>query len=210
MYGKYKIYREKRADYFRIKDKDPNVDKYYRTGIPYKFWESHIINFRKIHLYETDSSGNTSTYFKKTIKAQEKTFKEILSEDFFEESLLIVMTSELIDDAALALGAQVAKNAISLRKKVLFWNSASFIPYDYYEEHDESLPDLIVIYNVTEESNAARMQKIRDMLYLFNDSLKIVCGSGTNPVDFSEEKLRMAPDLVFYADDKLYTVKKSY
>jgi len=206
----YRNTRKKAANYRRLVSENKEVPKYYKIGMPSKYWGDQHFEFDDIKATRINGAGETETYYRKSAAKQKTSYSKLLDTRSFNESYLISISSDEIEDPAIAVASCIAKKAIADNFNVLFWNSGNFIPYEYAKEHDK-IPDVVIIYNLTSESSYKRYEKVRDVLFMYEDSLRIVCSAGMDPVTFCEKKIRMNPDMVFSANKKIvYTVKKSY
>ena len=83
-------------------------------------------------------------------------------------------------------------------KQLPLWHSLTGSYYDHLRDKQELRPSLLVISNVTSQSTPVKVEKLRDLLEMYNDIPRIIVSTNEDPVTFANTKLLMPINYAAY------------
>lgn len=131
-----------------------------------------------------------------SVTKQSKQLQRIFHEKgVLGSSRLIVVASSPTEEWAMAVGAAIMRQAFNREIKREMLDASNPIPDRL---NAIVIPSVVVLHNITHESSASRIDKLRDWIKIASNSTCVVCVSGSDPRTFCDERLRMAADAEFY------------
>lgn len=139
-------------------------------------------------------------------KAQQLQFLEdILDNPFFRPSYTYVIASNPNDSKAKFVGAAILERAIIMHERqqqprsrqMPIWHRV----YGNYTDRlrdaarhgeERSRPSLLIVSNVTVDSTVAKLELVRDLLDIYEDTPRILIVTGSDPLTFMTTKLRLS------------------
>jgi len=175
----------------------PLEKMYYTIGIPQRYWKESEYCQEFYPIVKEYVAGKTKKYKTITQREQRKWFRKFTAERPKELLLpyLVGIGGEPTDDLALQAGFEIIKKAISLdfkqkhQFKTCIFNLGSI---DKRELSLEEIPDVLLLFNITSESTNERIQLARDLLLECESSFRIIVISGSEPISFFQNKLRLS------------------
>lgn len=183
--------RYRSQDAHRVKTQREGL--YYAAAIPSTAWGP---------LLEKDPSFKLVVFDEDNISAkmQQEWFVRLREGELFSEPYLILITSNIDDDAAVSRGYDLMKRAVEKGIRVQITESSRI---SLEKRHSDE--DVVMLTNIYDEAPTDRIQAIRDWCYQNDVCCRILCGTG-DPADLMR-RLKLKFNAVFYLDSKVVTEK---
>jgi len=177
-------------DYHKIKT--PRDGLYYAAEIPSTSWGPTLTEDPKFKLVVFEEENISP-------KVQAEWFTRLRSGELFALPYLILISSDVDDDAALVQGYDLMKRAIEKTIRVQITESAR-VPEERAD--DETV---FLLTNVYDEAPPERIQLVRDWCYRHKTCCRILCATGDPNTIIRRLKLKF--NAVFFLDSKVVTEK---
>ncbi len=181
-------------------------------GIPSRYWSVGADALRPVS-YQYMFRGKPQRF---SAADQEEYLKARIEEpELLRKNRFVCITSYPTDTHAMSAGCLLAYKAIQAReeaKEVVKVRVVDIQDYEQGRKDDEKFfsvqPEMIVVYNLSEDTPKERLTLVRDLLLSLEGIYRVVVASSENPLKFAREFLHIEPQEAYHFEGKARRVMR--